>query len=329
MNAPLKHPTAPQILDYRGSDWKCSKSIEALPPELSVWSFKKVGVESELTLDLGLHVKKVKGVYHLSLYCPFWMVNKTGYDLTYKTDSLVHSIEHKKNSSDVVLFSFRSKSFFGKKKANIRVQDSDWSEKFPLDTVATAAAVTCKSIQNKDLLYQVSIDIQLSGSGLTKIVTFSPFYKVINRCSYDLQYCLEDDNTGIWDEITAGECVSVWPPGATKALKVRVSGTKERTEPIHFDAPHTTLFKLRNKFGGVFVEVSQTEGGTLISVDKCLEGASSALVLNHLKTSSLALWQEGHEDKKTELGPQQMAHFTWDSAESRRLLMFSCFGGSP
>ena len=31
-----------------------------------------------------MHVNKVKGVFNLSLYCPFWMVNKTGFDITYK-----------------------------------------------------------------------------------------------------------------------------------------------------------------------------------------------------------------------------------------------------
>ena len=31
----------------------------------------------------------------------------------------------------------------------------------------------------------------------------------------------------------------------------------------------------------------------------------------------------------SELGPQQMVHFTWNSADSRRLLLLSCMGCDP
>lgn len=47
--------------------------------------------------------------------------------------------------------------------------------------------------------------------------------------------------------VLIGDCIGVWPPSQTKALKLKVEGTNEKTQPIHFDAPHTTLFKLSNK----------------------------------------------------------------------------------
>jgi len=34
--------------------------------------------------DLGIRTAFDMGTKELSLYCPFWMVNKTGLDLTYK-----------------------------------------------------------------------------------------------------------------------------------------------------------------------------------------------------------------------------------------------------
>ncbi|KAL7646075.1 UNVERIFIED_CONTAM: hypothetical protein RMT77_002976 [Armadillidium vulgare] len=169
--------------------------------------------------------------------------------------------------------------------------------------------------------------IQLSCSGLTKIVTFVPFYKAVNLCPYNLQFCLAGNSN--WSTIETGECLPIWPIEARKALHLRVEGTTERTGLIHFDTAHSTLFKLNNKFGGVFLEVIETEGSILLNFDKCIVGASTALVFNHLKASSLSFWQEGHEDKKIELNPQEMTYFTWDSAESRRLLFLSCMGCKP
>lgn len=52
-----------------------------------------------------------------------------------------------------VLFSFRPKAFFGKKKAAIKADDSDWSNKFSLDVAGSSGSVSCKSNNN---LFQVN-----------------------------------------------------------------------------------------------------------------------------------------------------------------------------
>ncbi|KAK7069437.1 hypothetical protein SK128_016961 [Halocaridina rubra] len=75
-----------QLMDYQCRDWVCGKSIEANPPELSVWTFESQGdlINGPLYLDLGMHVARTKCTLSLSIYCPFWMVNKTGHMLTYR-----------------------------------------------------------------------------------------------------------------------------------------------------------------------------------------------------------------------------------------------------
>jgi vacuolar protein sorting-associated protein 13A/C len=52
------------------------------------------------------------------------------------------------------LFSFNAKNFFGKKKAAVRVEQGDWSDKFSLDVAGSSGVVVCKY---NDILYQVSI----------------------------------------------------------------------------------------------------------------------------------------------------------------------------
>lgn len=47
-----------------------------------------------------------------------------------------------------VLFSFRPKAFFGKKKASIKAEDSEWSNKFSLDVAGSSGSVSCKSNNN-------------------------------------------------------------------------------------------------------------------------------------------------------------------------------------
>lgn len=37
-----------------------------------------------MTLDLGVHTVNIKGTLYMSLYSPFWMINKTGLMLSYR-----------------------------------------------------------------------------------------------------------------------------------------------------------------------------------------------------------------------------------------------------
>ena len=251
-----------EILNYNGTDWQCNRSINEEVSELMVWTFQKIGVRSEVTLDLGMHLWREDGVLKLTLYCPFWMVNKTGRSVEYDGDA--STIFHAANTNEAALFSFQSRGFFGKKKAKFRLTGAKWSERFTLDAVGSAGAVTCK---NADVTYKTSVDIVLASSGLTKIITFSPFYKVVNRCPYNLQYHLHGTPDGMWEMLPSGVCVGLWPEADEKAITVRVDGTTEETTLVHIDFSHTTLFKLKNKFGGIFVEVSESEGGNLISLD--------------------------------------------------------------
>ncbi|KAG7176031.1 Vacuolar protein sorting-associated protein 13C-like [Homarus americanus] len=168
-----------KLLDYQSRDWVCGKSLEMNPPELSVWTFESRGdiMGGPLHLDLGMLVAKSGASFSLSLYCPFWMVNKTGLMLTYRRWASVVSLASTTSSIGRL-------AFFGKKKATVKVMDGDWSEKFSLDVVGSSGSVTCKA-PNRN--YQLGVDIKLGSSGLTKIVIFSPFYKILNNAPIDLE----------------------------------------------------------------------------------------------------------------------------------------------
>jgi len=80
----------------------------------------------------------------LTLFSPFWMINKTGMMLTYKTETTsVEVLYHPPEYSGPILFTFRDKIFFDKKKASIRIDNGQWSEKIPLDVAGSIGEVTC------------------------------------------------------------------------------------------------------------------------------------------------------------------------------------------
>ena len=45
-------------------------------------------------------------------------------------------------------------------------------------------------------------------------------------------------------------------------------------------------------------EVSHSEGGVLMTLDECFEGATAAFIINHLTNTTVTLWQDEQESKK-------------------------------
>jgi hypothetical protein len=60
----------------------------------------------------------------------------------------------------------------------LKVCESEFSNKFSIDTVGSSGTITCKF---KNYTYEVGVRITLGGSGLTKIVVFTPYYMLVNK----------------------------------------------------------------------------------------------------------------------------------------------------
>lgn len=74
------------------------------------------------------------------------------------TDDYLNVLYHPEHFKGPILFSFRSKAFFGKKKAMIRVEDGEWSDKFSIDVAGSEGVVACKC---NGMTYQVLVLIIL------------------------------------------------------------------------------------------------------------------------------------------------------------------------
>lgn len=89
----------------------------------------------------------------ITLYCPFWFINKTHLNLSYRaSDETTNIFFHPGHYNHPVLFSFKEKSFYGKKKATIRVDNGDWCDKFSLDVAGSSGVILCKT---NDIIFQV------------------------------------------------------------------------------------------------------------------------------------------------------------------------------
>lgn len=73
-----------QLPNYLEKDWSCRGEIVANPPEFAVWSFESFDSAQKVVLDLGMHTSHKHGSIIMALYCPFWMLNKTGLMLSYR-----------------------------------------------------------------------------------------------------------------------------------------------------------------------------------------------------------------------------------------------------
>jgi hypothetical protein len=73
-----------QIVDYLEKEWSCKHEIQLNAPDFAVWTFDSYDSVQKVSLDLGMNTLSKKGSIVMSLYCPFWMLNKTGVMLTYR-----------------------------------------------------------------------------------------------------------------------------------------------------------------------------------------------------------------------------------------------------
>lgn len=68
-------------------------------------------------------------------------------------DENTNILYHPPEYEGPILFSFREKAFFGKKKAAVRVDSGDWSDRFSLDVAGSSGVIECKA---NGMTYQVS-----------------------------------------------------------------------------------------------------------------------------------------------------------------------------
>uniref|UniRef100_A0AAQ4Q6C5 Vacuolar protein sorting 13 homolog C n=2 Tax=Gasterosteus aculeatus aculeatus TaxID=481459 RepID=A0AAQ4Q6C5_GASAC len=306
------------LMRYQGRDWHGHLRVEQEVPEFFAVCLA-CDSDASLTLDVSVHVTRTAGRLLLSLFSPYWIINKTSRVLQYRAEDV--SVKHPADCRDIVLFSFRKKNLFSKSKLQLCVSTSSWSDGFSLDTVGSYGCVRCPA-NNMDFL--VGVSIQMSSSNLTRIVTMSPFYTLVNKSSYELEVGeVTGQASTRWHYIASSECAPLWPEDSSGKLCVRVVGSESTSKCFFFNRQDNGTLLSLDVCGGIIVDVNISDLCTIISFIDYYEGAAPALLLNHTPWVTISYKQSGSA-MVHQLKPGEARRFAWDDPAGVRTLAWSC-----
>ena len=280
-----------------------------------------------------------RGTTVLSIFAPFWFVNKTQRRLHFKghdgTDELIHYPE---KAEIPLIFSFLSKSFLGKKKICLKVEDSMWSDPFPVDTIGDTGRIVCKLDTRRGSLkahfkkdkiaedaFNVGIQISQSTSSFTKIVTFTPYFIIFNDADFDIILKeVEDEEAGV--VVGAGQCVPFWPIYGGQSVVCQAVGCEGFTVPFSLKQIEPTLLMLSNRYGGIYVRVkTDNSSQTLVSLSGYRAGQAPILLVNATPSWTIEFGEAGSQARRY-LAPGERCLFTWDRPSGPRTLVWSING---
>ncbi|XP_027143245.1 vacuolar protein sorting-associated protein 13C isoform X3 [Larimichthys crocea] len=306
------------LMRYQGRNWHGHVRIKQEMPEFLV-VYLTCDSDQNMTVDLSIHVTRTTSRLLLSLFSPYWIINKTSRVLQYRAEDL--SVKHPADYRDIILFSFRKKNLFSKNKLQLCVSTSSWSDGFSLDTVGSYGCVRCPA-NSMDFL--VGVSIQMSSFNLTRIVTMSPFYTLVNKSSYELEVGEVTSQTSIrWHYISTTECLPLWPENSSGKLCVRVVGSESTSKFFFFNQQDNGTLLSLDMCGGIIVDVNISNLSTVISFTDYYEGAAPALLLNHTPWVTISYKQSGSAVVH-QLKPGEARRFAWDDPASVRKLSWSC-----
>uniref|UniRef100_A0A8C4GTJ0 Vacuolar protein sorting 13 homolog A n=1 Tax=Dicentrarchus labrax TaxID=13489 RepID=A0A8C4GTJ0_DICLA len=296
------------LLNYLSQDWS------------SEYRFDFNCILKREELDIAVHIKYDLGQTVVAIHSPYWMMNKTGRLLQYKADEI-----HRKHALDYdmpLLFSFKPRYFLKNNKVRLMISDSELSDEFSLDTVGSHGDVKCKG-RYKD--YLVGVKIDASSFSLTRMVTFVPFYMLVNRTKHSVFICEEGQDN--WTEAHPEQsAIPFWPENDTKRLKIKVEGCLLPPRTIDFTRPENCLLlHLDNSVGGIIVDVNLSEHSATIRFSEYHDGAAPFLIINHTKDQTLQFHQSSQKEaEQEELEAGKAVHYTWTEPTGSRELFWKC-----
>ncbi|KAM3179598.1 hypothetical protein ACTXT7_000333 [Hymenolepis weldensis] len=396
---------------YDNKDYMARLTINYKTEELSVIACEAHDGYDTSFLNLGLRCSRRLGHIDLTIYCPYWLVNKTGLPLTYRAPKLDRSkccsscseilaalvtpiapshfnsdqneaeISHPADFPGVLLFSVTSKTsilqqkssaqrqlqnfyiidhedtetesvgsnksshhhhhlfhrpFHGvhrgirlahKVKIVMKTKDSLWSSKFSLDTVGNWGRVHCEGTLGTSyeiFVETISVKIDLSTSGLTKIITFMPYFMIVNKTSMTLE-CAQVNNASknvsdTWISVEAGDVRPFWPATGDTQRMLMVCRINQMFTTDYFPLyeSNTVLLKLPKPYIGLYADVQTTDEATVIKLQLYKEGMALVHIINDLDSNrTISFFQKDTNVTHTLNSGEQM-YYTWDDATKPR-----------
>lgn len=314
-----------EIPSYLGCAWTCGKQLPIkhfTSDDVYIWSFTASTQGPVVSLSqppkpkvLYLVISLVKSASTKPLvaqiFAPFWLVNKTGMSAIYKNNDQIW--EHAANCPDPIVFSFRPGKLW-KQKMHLQCGNSHWSEGFSIDAVGNQGNIVC--IGQDRVPYCISVDIALSSFSLTKIVTFSPFYTIINRTEAEVDI---SDNGSRWAKVPAVTKTSFWPHETKEGVfYVRTKdpqGVNRVSSAISFQVSNSSLVALGDLLFNVLVDVA--DSGITIQLSDYDEGSAPVRIFNN--TSQPLEYGQHNVGNMKRLYPGYCVYYLWDRLNDEKM----------
>ncbi|XP_048577905.1 intermembrane lipid transfer protein VPS13A-like isoform X2 [Nematostella vectensis] len=309
-----------KLVNLRGMDWFGTLCIDKDTGKTSKVTVISADETSQLVLGvLTMH----NGTTDVTVYSPYWLINKTGIPVEYrvcKTDAVYY---HGVGDDQPLLFNFHENQ---NRKARLRVTDSLWSKKFSLDAVGDAGLVYCRDTK-KTRKFEFVLQIEMSQTGLTKIVTLTPKYVVINTTEISISYCEDGLVTPLWFAIEPDECKAFWPCSPLKRLFFKPTLSQFFSKPVPFNCSHTTVLRMRQPAAlGIEVHGEVEESVTTILITPYCPGVGTIRVENLCEDLTIRYNQEDVNQAYI-LPPGLSMLYTWDDPNGSRRLMWKPYLG--
>eukprot|EP00731_Ephydatia_muelleri_P033896 Em0041g9a len=257
-----------------------------LSKQNSEYSTFTVG-KGDTTLEVNVYTERM-GYEKFSVYCPYWMVNKTGLTLEYKIQ--LAAITKLGNHTE-------------------------WSKSFPIISVG---ASDCISAKFKESTYQFGVEVHLSQFTLSKIVVLTPYYLIINHTEFNIKIQETDCSSIVGTSAPPGEVTHFWPACDSTMIHVAVDmGRGESTGyscPFNYKKSDFLVLQLNEPAVALCVEVQETGSSNMITFSNYYPGCLPVLIINHFPDLALLYGQSAKSPRCQPwlLQPQQAVYYTWD-----------------
>lgn len=292
-------------LEYLGIRWCGSIIVSECKNNNSKTARFSLFADGDKRMELGVYYLQ-EGSLHATLYCPYWMLNKTGKSLIYEAIGESSSYEHADTNEGAVMFFVRGK----KKKARVCVSGCDWSNPFSLDTIGSGGSLKSEGLRGR--LYEIGVGISLSYFGLTKIVTFTPLRILSNHTKFTISMAEGESETAEWHTVKPDESVPYWPTRSPPTnLYLNING--KNSVEFNLEAGKTLLLKFQNEIGGVCLNYQEKDWTSLLSFTEYFSGAAPVRIENMCKKVSMISYKQVDHFKGYILLYGQSTLYTWDN----------------
>lgn len=306
---------------YLASSWKGRAELSASLDESRVVSMQPQQVERmHRHLSIATHLTDMGSSLNWFLYAPYWVINKTGLPLQIRGSNSDIIYDCSASCEEPLLFRFKKRK---QRKAKIRVYNSSWSSSFCLDTVGNCGVAVCKD-RERNKKYRFFVRVHMSSLNLSKIVTISPFFLVVNNTKHHLRFMEENEFADLWFDISPHQCLPFWPDKESMKMYLRHKESNITSQHFCFGRNQTTVLRMDHG-SAICVEVSGgVDGPTKISLFSYSSGDAPVRVENLCEDLFLKIHQKGL-GQVTLLSPYQSVLYTWDDPTLERTLMWNVY----